>query len=157
MRLGLTPRPKRVSSRRRSVEAGQARLSGRHESGVFRLAVSEPERVGTTHLYKPGARDLETGFAHTTSRHEMPTVKPPLARRPATCPSGQAGGKAGNRSTVPAWLWSSISPTAAAAPKLASIWNRPGSWEAKKIVGQGPFEEFLQALPGKAPFRESCP
>jgi hypothetical protein len=27
----------------------------------------------------------------------------------------------------------------------------------EEIFRQGPFEEFLQALPGEEPFRESCP
>ena len=64
--------------------------------------------------------------------HVMSTTNPPLARRPETWPSGHAVGKAGNKSTVPSWLWSSISAMAAVAPKFPSIWNQPGGWRSKR-------------------------
>jgi hypothetical protein len=52
--------------------------------------------------------------------------------RPRTEPFFQALGSAGRSSIFPAWLWSSISATAAVRPRLPSISHlaAPGEWVA---------------------------
>ena len=52
---------------------------------------------------------------------------------------------------VPAWLWSNISPMAAAAPKLASIWNTPGSWEPKRLSDMAPLMRSRRLSQARCP------
>ena len=72
-------------------------------------------------------------------------------------PSGQAGGNAGKRSMVSAWLWSNISAMAAQTPRLPSIWNQPGGCESEKVIGHGLVEELPQMFPCPVPLEQSCP
>lgn len=86
------------------------------------------------------------------------TSCPPHARSPATCPAGHAGGSAGSRASSPLWPCSSISATAAVAPKLPSIWKMEPCSAGCVSNRFGPvLHQHAQRFFGHLPVAEACP